>query len=113
MDAINGFIAEHPSVLIMVIVFFLILFLYFIFKKLIKLILVILVILLLGGGYYFVKNPDNINKSIDTVNAGIDELVDKSKNFYKDVKELFAKGKEIPGNIDKMLKDSKEKAGKL
>ncbi len=112
MEAIIGFITEHPSVLIMVIVFFLILFLYFIFKRLIKFIFVVLVILLLGGGYFFIKDPNNIKKSIDTVNAGIDELVDKSKNFYKDIKVLFEKGKEVPGDLNKMLKDSKEKAGK-
>lgn len=69
MDAIAGFITEHPSVLIMVIVFFLILFLYFIFKGLIKSILVALVILLVVGGYFFIKDPDNFKKSIDTVNA--------------------------------------------
>jgi uncharacterized membrane protein YjdF len=112
MDAITGFITVHPSVLIMVIVFFLILFLYFIFKRLIKFILIILVILLIGGGYFFIKDPNNIKKAIDTVNAGIDELVDKSKNFYKDIKVLFEKGKEVPGNVNEMLKDSKEKAGK-
>ena len=112
MDAITGFIGEHPSVLIMLIVFFLIIFLYVVFKKMIKIVLVIFLVLFAVGGFFFIKDPDNIKKTIDAVGAGVEETKQKSKDMYQDLKELFKKGKEIPGNINKMLEYSREQAGK-
>ena len=116
MDIITGYIAEHPMMLIMIIVFAIIMFiLYFGFKKLVKLTLLVLFILLLLVGYYHFKDPnkmpEKIKNTIDTVNAGINEVVDKSKNLYKDTKTLYEKSKEVPGNLVKLLKDSKEEAG--
>jgi len=115
MDAITGYIAEHPAVLIMIIVFVIIFILYFVFKKLLKLTLVILFILLAVAGYYYFKDPnktlEKIKNTVDAVNAGINEVVDKSKNLYKDTKALYEKSKKVPGDIGKLLKDSKEKAG--
>jgi hypothetical protein len=32
--------------------------------------------------------------------------VDKSKNFGKDSKELYKESKEIPGDVNKLIKDS-------
>ena len=116
MDAITGYIAEHPAMLIMIIVFVIMFILYFVFKKLVKLTLVVLFILLAVAGYYYFKDPnktsEKIKNTIDTVNAGINEVVDKSKNLYKDSKALYEKSKEVPGDVNKLLKDSKEKAGK-
>ena len=69
-----------------------------------------------AAGYYYFKDPnktaEKIKNTSDTVNAGINEIVDKSKNLYKDTKALYEKSKEVPGDINKLLKDSKEKAGK-
>ena len=112
MDIITGFITEHPSLLIMLIIFFLIMFLYFIFKKLIKIILVILLVIFAVGGFFIIKDPNNIQKSIEQIKSGITEITDKSKSMYEDLKQLFNKGKEIPGNINKMLDDAKEDVGK-
>ncbi len=116
MDAITGYIAEHPAMLIMIIVFVIIFILYFILKKLVKLTLLVLFILLVVAGYYYFKDPsktlEKIKATVDTVNAGINEVADKSKNFYKDTKALYEKSKEVPGDMNKLLKDSDEKAGK-
>jgi hypothetical protein len=38
--------------------------------------------------------------------------VDKSKNFVKDSKELFKKSKEMPGEVDKLLKNSNKEVDK-
>ncbi len=116
MDAITDYIAGHPAMLIMIIVFVIIFILYFIFRRFIKLILVFLFILMAVAGYYYFKDPnktaEKIKNTIDTVNAGINEIADKSKNLYKDTKDLYEKSKEVPGDINKLLKNSKEKAGK-
>jgi len=113
MDTITGFISEHPLALIIFLGFLLLLFLYFIFKNIIKVTMVILIVLFAVGGFFFVKNPDNIQKTIDMIGSGIEEIADKSKNMYKDLRELFKKGKEIPGSINKMLESAKEKADQL
>ena len=112
MDAIITFISEHPSELIMLIVFFLIIFLYIVFKKLIKIILVILLVLFAVGGFFFIKDPNNIKKTIDTIGAGVEEISQKSKDMYQDLKALFKKSKEVPGSIGEMLDDAKEQVGK-
>jgi glucan phosphoethanolaminetransferase (alkaline phosphatase superfamily) len=116
MDAIAGYIAEHPAMLIMIIVFVIIFILYFIFKKLVKLTLVVLFILLAAAGYYYFKDPnktaEKIKNTSDMINAGINEVVDKSKNLYKDTKDLYEKSKEVPGDINKLLKDPTEKTRK-
>ena len=113
MDTITGFISEHQLALIIFLGFLLLLFLYFIFKNIIKVTMVILIVLFAVGGFFFVKNPDNIQKTIDMIGSGIEEIADKSKNMYKDLRELFKKGKEIPGSINKMLESAKEKADQL
>jgi ABC-type multidrug transport system fused ATPase/permease subunit len=116
MDAITGYIDAHPAVLIMIVLFVVILILYFIFTKFIKLVLLLLFILLAAGGYYYFKDPakmpEKIKKSVDMMKSGINEVVDKSTSFYRDTKELYKKSKEVPGDVNKLLKDSNEKAGK-
>ena len=116
MDAITGYISAHPGVLIMIIVFIIILILHFVFKSLIKLALILLLILLAVSGYYYFKDPDKmpekIEKSINMMKSGVNEIVDKSKGFFKDTKELYKESKELPGDFNNMLKDSDKKAGK-
>ena len=110
MDAITGYISAHPAVLVIIVIFVIILFLHFIFKNLIRMALILLFVLLAASGYYYFKDPDKmpekIEKSINIMKAGINEIVDKSKNFGKDSKELYKESKEIPGDVNKLIKDS-------
>lgn len=112
MEAITGFITEHPSLMIMLLIFLVIMLLYFIFKKLIKLILIVLLVFFAVGGFLVIKDPNNLQKSGDLFKSGMAEIKEKTASMYEDLKELFYKGKQIPGNIDKMLEDSKEQIGK-
>jgi hypothetical protein len=113
MDAITDYISAHPSLFVVIVIFIIILILHFIFKNLIRLALIMLFILLAASGYYYFKDPEKmpekIEKSINMMKSGINELVDKSKNFRKDSRELLKEGKEIPGEVGKLLKEpSKE-----
>ena len=110
MDAITGYISAHPAVLVIIVIFIIILFLHFLFKNLIRLALIMLFILLAASGFYYFKDPDKmpekIEKSINMMKAGINEIVDKSKSFGKDSKELYKESKEIPGDVNKLLKET-------
>jgi uncharacterized protein YoxC len=68
------------------------------------------------GGYHYFKEPDKtaekIKQSIETFQAGTDEITDKCKNFYRDTKELFNKAKKVPGDINRLLQDQNGKASK-
>ena len=116
MDAINGYLSAHPAVFVIIVIFLIVLILHFIFKNLIRLVLILLFILLAASGYYYFKDPDKmpekIEKSINIMKAGINEIVDKSKNFRKDSRELYKKSKEIPGEINKLLKETDKKVDK-
>jgi len=112
MEAITGFIAEHPSLMIMLLIFLTIMLLYFIFKKLIKMLLILLVVIFAVGGFFIIKDLNNLQKGIDLFNSGMTEIKEKTTGMYEDLKELFYKGKEMPGNINEMLEDSKEQIGK-
>jgi len=98
--------------MIMLLIFLTIMLLYFIFKKLIKMILILMLVLFAVGGFFIIKDPNNIQKTIDLFNSGMTEIKEKTTGMYEDLKDLFYKGKEIPGNINKMLDDSKEQVGK-
>jgi energy-coupling factor transporter transmembrane protein EcfT len=113
MEIITGFIAEHPSLMIMLLIFLIIMLLYFIFKKLIKLILILMLVLFAVGGFFIIKDPNNLQKSVELFKSGMTEIKEKTTGMYEDLKELFYKGKEMPGNINEMLEDSKEQADKL
>ncbi len=116
MDAITNYISTHPAVVTLLVIFVIIVLLYFILKQFIKLLLVALIILMAVGGYYYFKEPDKtairIKQSIETFQSGTDEITDKCKNFYRDTKELFKKGSKVPGDINRLLKDSDEKVSK-
>jgi len=117
MDEIVNYISTHPAVITLLVIFVVIILLYFVLKQFFKLFLIALFILMAVGGYYYFKEPDKtaarIKQSIDTVQAGTDEITDKFKNFFRDTKELFKKGSKVPGDINRLLKDSDEKAGKI
>jgi uncharacterized protein YoxC len=72
--------------------------------------LILLFVLLAASGYYYFKDPDKmpekIEKSINMMKSGINEIVDKSKSFRKDSKELLNKTKEVPGDVNKLLKET-------
>lgn len=116
MDTVTNYISAHPSVITLLVIFVVIILIYFVLKQFIKLLVVMLIILMAAGGYYFFKEPDKtterIKQSIDTLQSGTDEIADKCKNFFRDTKELFNKGKKVPGEINRLLQDSDEKAGK-
>jgi hypothetical protein len=116
MDAISGYISAHPSVFVVIVIFVIILILHFIFKNLIRLALVMLLILLAASGFYYFKDPGNmpekIEKSINMMKSGIQEIVDTGKSLSKDSKELFKKGEKVPGDVNKLLKDSDKEADK-
>jgi energy-coupling factor transporter transmembrane protein EcfT len=116
MDAIIDYISAHPAVITLLVIFVVIVLLYFVLKQFFKLLLVALFILMAVGGYYYFKEPNKtaqrIKKSIDTVQTGTDEITDKWKNFYRDTKELFNKGKKVPGDINRLLHESSEKMEK-
>jgi len=116
MDAITGYISAHPGALVMIVVFIIILILHFVFKSLIKSALILLLVLLAVYGYYYLKYPDKmpekIDQSINLLKSGVSEIVDKSKGFFKDTKELYKESKNVPGDFNKMLKESDQKAGK-
>jgi hypothetical protein len=44
--------------------------------------------------------------------SGTTEVVNKSKSFYKDSKELINKTKELPGDVNKLLKGSEDEKEK-
>jgi hypothetical protein len=117
MDEIVNYISAHPAVIALLVILVVITLLYFVLKQFFKLLLVALFVLMAVGGYYYFKEPDKtalrIKQSIDTLQSGTDEITDKCKNFYRDTRELFSKAKKVPGDINRLLQDSDEKAGKL
>ncbi|MGA2782671.1 MAG: hypothetical protein ABSF13_12255 [Smithella sp.] len=110
MDAITGYISAHPAVLVIIVISIIILILHFIFKNLIRLALIMLFILLAASGYYYFKDPgkmpEKIEKSINMMKSGINEIVDKSTSFRKDTQKLFKESKKMPGEVDKLLKQT-------
>jgi hypothetical protein len=75
-----------------------------------------LFVLLAASGYYYFKDPDKmpekIEKSINMMKSGINEIVDTSKNFRKDSKELFKESKKMPGEVGKLLKETDKQVDK-
>jgi hypothetical protein len=113
MDAITGYISAHPAVLVIGLVIIVVLFLQFTFKSLIKLVLIMLFILLAAFGYYYFKDPGAMPKNImESIESGINGFSDRSKTFLKDSKDLYKKGKEAPGDVNKLLKDSDKELDK-
>lgn len=116
MDAITGYLSTHPIVFVTGVIFIVILILHFIFKNLIKLVLIMFFVLLIAFGYDYFKDPATISKKIkESVEMGksvISDVADKSKSIYKDSKDLYKKGKEAPGDINRLLKDSNKEVDK-
>ena len=117
MDTITNYISAHPAVITLLVILVVIILIYFIVKKFIVLLIVTMFILMAAGGYHYFKEPDKtalrIKQSTDTLQAGMDEITNKCKNFYRDTKDLFTKGSKVPGDINKLLIDSDKKADKL
>ena len=116
MDAFADYISAHPAVLVVIVIFFIILILHFIFKNLIRMALIMLFILLAASGYYYFKDPDKmpekIEKSINMMKAGFNDIVETGKSFRKDSKKLFKEGKEMPGEVGKLLKETDKQVDK-
>lgn len=116
MDTITEYLSAHPAMFKFIVIFALIIILYFIFKQFLKLSLFLLLVVLVIAGYYYFqdpnKMPERVKKSIDTMMSGTTEVVNKSKSFYKDSKELINKTKELPGDVNKLLKGSEDEKEK-
>lgn len=116
MDIIIDYMSAHPAAITLIVILVVIFLLYLILKQLIKFFLVVLFVLMAVGGFYYFKDSDKtaekIKNSVDTIQAGTDEIADKCKNFYRDTKDLFNRAKKVPGEINALLEDSDEKAGK-
>ena len=116
MDAIMEYLSSHPAMLTVLVIFAVIIILYFIFKQFVKLALVLLLIVLAAAGYYYFQNPnkmsEKVKESIGTVKSGTDKVMEKSKSFYKDSKELIDKTKEVPGDVNRLFKGEGNKARK-
>ena len=108
MSSITEYLSAHPAIITLVVIFVIILILYFIFKQFIKLVLIMLMIVLAVAGYFYFQNPDKmaerIKLTVDTIKSGTNEIVEKSKSFFTDLKELVDKTKEVPGEVNKLLK---------
>lgn len=101
------YLLAHPAIITFIIIFVIILILYFAFKQFIKLALIILLIFLVVAGVFYLQDPDKtaerIKLTVDTFKSGTTEIVEKSKSFFKDSKELIKKTKEVPGEVNKLL----------
>ena len=116
MDTIMEYLSSHPAILTALVIFAVIIILYFIFKQFVKLALVLLLIVLAAAGYYYFQDPNTISgkfkESVNTMKSGINDINEKRKTIYTDTKELFKEGKEMPGEVGKMIKDSNKAAEK-
>ena len=108
MEVISGFFAENPTVFKVTAVIVLIVVAYLIFKQFFKLSLLLFLIAAAGAGYYYYNQPQKTSEDVKKVKAN----VEKSKNFYKDSKELIHKSARLPGEVNKLLKGEEDKAQK-
>lgn len=108
MEVISGFFAENPTVFKVMAVIVLIVVAYLIFKQFFKLSLLLFLIAAAGAGYHYYNQPQKISEDVGKVKAN----VEKSKNFYKDSKDLIHKSARLPGEINKLLKGEEDKAQK-
>lgn len=116
MDAMTGYISAHPAVLIVGVIVIILFILNFAIKNIMKLILIVLFVMMAAFGYYSLKESGTsmgiLNESVEIVKSGIDEFKEKSKSFVKDSKDLYKKSKAAPGEVNKMLDNSKEETKK-
>ncbi|MGV8058577.1 MAG: hypothetical protein AB2L12_11205 [Smithellaceae bacterium] len=116
MDTVMEYLSAHPAILKALVIFAIIVILYFIFKQFIKLALVLLIIVIAAAGYYYFQDPKKMSakfkESIDTVQSGSEQVLKKSKSFYKDSKELIDQTKKMPGDVNRLLKSTEDKDGK-
>ncbi|MBI4632810.1 MAG: hypothetical protein HY742_02820 [Deltaproteobacteria bacterium] len=106
MDSIQQYFSIHPLA-IMVLVFVGLLLVYFIFKQLIKMAIVLIVLLLALAGYFYFKSPgnvwENMKGTLQKAKTEAGGVVEKGKAAYTAGKNLYEKGKTVPGDIKKFL----------
>ncbi len=116
MSSVTEYLSAHPAIITLLVIFVIIVILYFVFRQFIKLALIMIMVVLAVAGIFFVQNPDKmaerVKLAVDTVKAGASEIVEKSKSFFKDSKELIKKTKETPGQVNKLLKDAEDMSKK-
>jgi hypothetical protein len=108
MEMITGFFTENPTAFKVMVIIVLIVAAYLIFKQFLKLSMALLLIALAGAGYHYYNNPQKMSEDVQKVKSG----VEKSKNFYKDSKELIHKSANLPGEVNKLLKGKEDQAVK-
>jgi hypothetical protein len=101
MEAISDFFAANPTLFKIMIIIILIFAAYLVFKQFLKLTLLLFLIAVAGAGYHYYNNPQKMS-----------EYVHKFKSFYQDSKDLINKTKKVPGDINKLLKNADDQAGK-
>jgi hypothetical protein len=106
------YLSAHPGIITILVIFVIIFILYFVFKQFIKLALIMFLIFLVVAGVFYFQDPgktaERIKLTVDTLKAGTTEIIEKSKSFFKDSKELIKKTKEVPGDVNKLLKAADE-----
>ena len=116
MESVGAYFQANPAAFTMLAIFFVVMILYFILSKLVKLAIIVLLVVLLGGGAYLFKDPasmpDKIKTSVETFKAGSEAIGTKLSRFWQDTGEIGGKIAKFPGEINKQLDSSKDKAGK-
>jgi uncharacterized membrane protein len=116
MEAISNYFAANPAVVTLLAIFVVLFILYSILKKFITFTVIIVFFIMLTGGIYLFKDPasapDKIRNGVETLKSGGEQIGEKFGNFWEDTKDLFNKGKKVPGDINRMLDASKESVGK-
>lgn len=116
MDAITGYISAHPAVLIVGVIVVILFILNFAIKSVVKLALIALFVILAVFGYSSLKDPGTstgvVDESVQIIKSSVDEFKEKSKTFFSDSKDLYKKSKAAPGDVNRMLDNSKKEMEK-
>ena len=112
MDSfLNNLSSYQPSLIVIIVIALFIV--YFLFKKLVKMALIFTLILLAVGGYFYMKDPkkmaESIKQTVEKVKVDPAKLMEKGKNAYRDGKDLFERGKNLPGQIDRLITGKEKK----
>lgn len=112
----TGYISAHPAVLIVGVIVVILIILNFAIKSIVKLVLITLFVILAVSGYSFLKAPGTstgiVDESAQLIESGIEGFKEKSKSFFSDSKDLYKKSKAAPGEVNRMLDNSKKETEK-
>ncbi len=116
MEAITDFFASNPAVFTVLTILVVVVIVYSLATKLIKFAIILAFIVLVGGSIYLFKDPaampDKIDKAVETLSKGGEQIKDKFANLWDDTKGLASRAAKTPGEINDMLDTSREEVGK-